>query len=320
MQLIMSTANLPEGEKFFFYRDIICDYYYQTEIQRKSDSPFDAELSEAHFGNLSLSVARAGGHSSSNINCKKPQSCKKSVFILQQLSGTAIFFQDDRTVTIGPNDIICFDNTRPLSCDADGTFEQLLLRVPYDLWDRRFGRSENVTAQVLNAGAGINPVLVNYFNHIQLVTDNLDFIAAGRLEEATLSMIAAAFSELVSKQGSGRQARRMALFYRAKMFIEKNLHDNRLNQKKIAAFLGISESNLKAIFHDENQSIGKCIWDMRLETCRRDIVDPLHSGKSLTEIAFNCGFNSFSHFSRKFKEKFNMTASECRKEHLNSGL
>ncbi len=315
MRILMSTEKLPEAKKFLYWRDFICDYYHQTEIFRTSDRSFNAEISETRFGDLTLSVVRACAHKASNMKCRMPQSHKRSVFLLQQLSGTASFSQDQRRAKLCPNDIICFDNTRPVSSTADGYYEQLLLHVPYDLWDRRFGCSEKVTARVLRADTGMGRMLGNYFREIPSVNKSGNPIAIYRLEDATLSLIAAAFCGLISKPEPGKSAGRMALLSRAKMFIESNLHDPGLNRKKVAAVLGISTCYLQALFRDENQSVNNWIWEMRLEKCRRDIADSMLSEKSLSEIAFANGFNSFPHFSRKFKDVFKMTASEYRHRH-----
>ncbi len=319
MRLVMSTMNMPEEKRFAYYQDTIRGYFHRVIINRKSARPFEAKISETNIGNLTLSTVLAGGHSSSNL--ESPQHLKQSVYILQQLNGTTIFRQDDRTVKMDENDIICFDNTRAYSCTcaADDTFEHLLLRIPYDLWNRRFGRSENVTAQVLKSGIGVNSILSNLFHHIQLLPDQVDAISASQLEDATLSLVSAAFSDFVAKRGARRSARRWALSYGAKSFIKNNLHDTQLTSQKVAASLGISESYLKAVFRDEHQTVNKYMWDRRLEKCREDIADPLHSEKSLAEIAANCGFTNFSHFSRKFKEKFETTASDYRKAHIKSG-
>ncbi len=312
MRMLMSTKNLPDTKKFLRWRDFFCDYYHEVDFLCNFDCPFEAEISETRFGQLALSRLSACGYKASNMKCRRPEDPKRNVQIIYQVCGSSFLYQDDRSVTLGPNDIVCFDNTRSSLFSAD-EFELLLLYVPYDLWNRRFGRSEQVTARVLNAGTGMGAVLGNYLQQLQLLKENEDLITNNGLENATLSLIAAAIGSLVPESESPKHTRRMALLFQAKMFIEKNLHNLDLNRHNIAAALDISESYLQALFRYENQSVDKWIWEMRLEKCRRDIANPMLSEKSLSEIAFTAGFNSFPHFSRKFKEAFQMTASEYRR-------
>ncbi len=314
MRMVMSTRNLPEMEKMSYWQKFCCDYYHPIEFFPTSGQTFEAEIFESRLGDLSLSIVRASGHKSSNMKFQRPRSSRKTVFIVQQLKGTSFYSQDGRSVKIGPNDIACFDNTRPVSFSTKSGFEELLLHVPYDLWNRRFGRTEQVTARVLRGSTQIGAMLVNFFRQISSIEEKVDTITVNRFENATLSLIGAAFGGLVPKKGARVSAGRTALLYQAKMFIEKNLHDPDLRPKKVADFLQISQSYLKSLFHDEDQSVYKWIWMMRLAKFRRDIAGPLFLGKSLSEIAFNAGFSSFSHFSRKFKETYKMTASEYRHE------
>ncbi len=313
MHTLLSTDNLPEPKKFPYWREFLCDYYYPAEIYRTSDDTFEAEISEIRLGDLTMTLVHACGYNSNSHETLKLESRKRTVFVLQQLSGTAFFHQDSRSATVGPNDIICLDNTRPLAITIKGDYKQLLLHVPYDLWEQRFGRTEPLTVRALRSDSLMGSLVANYLRQIPSLEAQVDSMTASRLEETTLSLLGTAFGSFVINQKSSQSTSRTALLYRAKSFIDQNLNDPDLNTKKVAAFLRISESYLQALFRDENQSVSNWIWKMRLEKCRRDIANPLLAGKSLSEIAFSFGFNSFSHFSRKFKETFKMTASEYRR-------
>ncbi|MEE8428524.1 MAG: helix-turn-helix domain-containing protein, partial [Gammaproteobacteria bacterium] len=53
-----------------------------------------------------------------------------------------------------------------------------------------------------------------------------------------------------------------------------------------------------------------------LEGCKRQLADSTWLNHSITEIAFNWGFNSSAHFSRVFKEQYGINAREYRKQAL----
>jgi transcriptional regulator GlxA family with amidase domain len=52
----------------------------------------------------------------------------------------------------------------------------------------------------------------------------------------------------------------------------------------------------------------------RLEVCARSLQSSAHRNRSVTAIAFDHGFNSPTHFGRVFRDKFNMTPREFRRE------
>ena len=45
----------------------------------------------------------------------------------------------------------------------------------------------------------------------------------------------------------------------------------------------------------------------RVERCADDLRDPGQAHRPITDICFSWGFNSTSHFSRLFKERFGVT-------------
>ncbi len=312
----MSTENLPKSKKFSHWREFFCDYYNQAEILCDEKETFEAKISEVRLAELSMSIIEAGGQRASNKKCSSARLDGGNIYIIQQLVGSSFFMQDGRRVRLVPNDIACFDSSRPIDFYTDNRYKHLLLNVPCEIWSLKIGQSEQVTAQVLSLDAQLGSMLANFLLQLSFISEDIDSLTLGRLEDTTLSLISAAFCELITKNGRRPQNSRTSLFYRAKMFIESNLDDSKLSPKKVADFLGVSESYLKALFHDENQSVSRCIWKMRLDKCRQDLANPLLSRKSLSEIAFGTGFNNFSHFSRKFKEAFKVTASEYRRDQL----
>jgi len=54
------------------------------------------------------------------------------------------------------------------------------------------------------------------------------------------------------------------------------------------------------------------VWRERLERCRRDLGCAELSHLSVTEIAFSWGFQHQAHFSRVFRNHFNVSPSSCR--------
>ena len=55
------------------------------------------------------------------------------------------------------------------------------------------------------------------------------------------------------------------------------------------------------------------IWAQRLELARRELCDPALAARSISDIAFGCGFNDAAHFSRAFRARFGCTARELRR-------
>ena len=106
---------------------------------------------------------------------------------------------------------------------------------------------------------------------------------------------------------SAEQVRRQV-----RAFIDVHLRDPDLAIDDIASALGLSKRYLHMCFAAEGASIADYLWQARLEQSRRELERDAGSGRTVTDIAFACGFNSSSHFSRLFKARFGQPPSRLR--------
>jgi AraC-like DNA-binding protein len=101
---------------------------------------------------------------------------------------------------------------------------------------------------------------------------------------------------------------------RVKEFIEHHLADPSLNTDAISRGVGLSPRYINKLFDEEgsSSSLLRYVWARRLEHCRRDLSDVAQIGHRVSDIALRWGFNDFSHFSRAFKARFNMSPRQFR--------
>ena len=64
------------------------------------------------------------------------------------------------------------------------------------------------------------------------------------------------------------------------------------------------------MFEDEDQTLDRFIWQMRLERCSEALRNAAGRRISVSEIAFAWGFNSSAHFCRAFKAQYEMSPRE----------
>jgi AraC-like DNA-binding protein len=85
-----------------------------------------------------------------------------------------------------------------------------------------------------------------------------------------------------------------------------------LSLEELAKLSGRSLASFKRDFQQQyNSAPKKWINDQRLEHARMLL---LHSGKNVTEVALECGFENIPHFIRIFKQKFGVTPNSVRTE------
>ena len=94
-------------------------------------------------------------------------------------------------------------------------------------------------------------------------------------------------------------------------YVEANL-ERELSLENLASVAGFSRFHFHRIFRAMvGETLNSFIQRVRLEKAARLLENPK---KSVTEIAFDCGFSGSATFARAFKEMYNMNASQWRVE------
>jgi len=91
---------------------------------------------------------------------------------------------------------------------------------------------------------------------------------------------------------------------RIQSYIRRNLADPELTIERIAERMQCTKRYLHKVFSDEDETLSQYIWSQRLELCRSHLSRQELASRSITEIAFDCGFSNAAHFSRSFRARF----------------
>jgi AraC-like DNA-binding protein len=99
---------------------------------------------------------------------------------------------------------------------------------------------------------------------------------------------------------------------RIKDYIEQRLSDPALRPSDIASAVNISTRYLHKLFEEEHRTVSLYIRERRLEQARRALLDSRLEDRSISTIAYGCGFGDLSGFNRAFKDAFAVTPKEIR--------
>ena len=95
-------------------------------------------------------------------------------------------------------------------------------------------------------------------------------------------------------------------------YCKQNLHRPDLSPQMVAAYCGISVRTLHVRFATLGQTFGNWLLETRLNACCKALRDPFRQTRTISEIAYGCGFNDLSHFSKTFRARFDMSPGEWR--------
>jgi AraC-like DNA-binding protein len=103
---------------------------------------------------------------------------------------------------------------------------------------------------------------------------------------------------------------------RIQAFIHRNIADPELTIARIAERMRCTKRYLHKIFSEEDETLNQYIWSQRLELCRARLSQADLADRSITEIAFACGFSNAAHFSRSFRARFGQAPRAYRRTAL----
>ncbi|HXX19463.1 MAG TPA: helix-turn-helix domain-containing protein [Candidatus Acidoferrum sp.] len=301
---LMSTDTLPESERLSFWNERIraWDQFSRLECVPPDGPAFHGLLEYADLEDLRLCKLKIGALS---VNRPQPQAWehyRHALNIVFQVKGHSRLEHCGRVVLLSPGDWSISDTrfSSHVVFAPDGV-EQLLLMVPAA---RLHGIPirDNFTARSFSSRKGLGKLIYQFLNatftQLPHLSEQSERAVAGTIHQ----LLSCSLLELLGDDPSTSVGE--ALHLRARAYILQKVRDPALNIAQIAGALRCSKRYLHLVFAKKGNTIEELIWELRLEGCWNDLKNPALAGRSITEIAFSWGFNSYPHFSRKFRDKF----------------
>ena len=134
--------------------------------------------------------------------------------------------------------------------------------------------------------------------------------AARGAGELIVELVRLSLQELAGRESATTQLE--AFRDRIRDHIGRHLRDPALSLDHIAQALNCSKRHLHNAFNAEDDTLAHHILRRRLQACMRELQDPAHAQRTITDIAFSWGFSNGAHFSRVFREHTGVSPSDFR--------
>lgn len=236
---------------------------------------------------------------------------------LVPLQGGADIEQESSSFSVNADSLAIIPGGLPYRLSFPQAGKRVLLRIPLQVFHERvLGREIRDFGAHVFSGVGLVRLTIDMLQSLVIQAGELTETEQYTVAEVTLNLIAAVIRSTAEfddfQQGSAQVARMSRIL----SYLEEHYFDHDLTPARIARANAVSTRHLHNLFRHSDTTVTRWIWERRLKAAREDILNPAMAGKSITEIAYQRGFNDSAHFSRTFKSRFNISPSQLRKKIL----
>lgn len=308
-----STDDFPVSDRRDWLREVIGQEYAKVEITPASDGTLFNEMTIYPWDTLRLSVIQSNEITLERLP-REPDSISQDVYLaVVHLSGDYRLQQNGKEVRLHPGDMTLYDATLPHRINCSSRFSKLIVSIPRPQLRERIAGIEHCTALRIPGTTGIGAVTSDFVRTTAMQAGLLNALEFAKLSGSAIDLLTLALASVRPAEYTLSRSRSVAL-NRIKDFIERHLSDPAMNPAIVACGTGMSPRYLNGLFKDEDTSLMRYVWQRRLECCRKDLINPVHAGCRISNIAFRWGFNDLSHFSRAFKQRYGCSAKAYRNE------
>ncbi|MDP1659986.1 MAG: helix-turn-helix domain-containing protein [Methylotenera sp.] len=306
-----STFDVPARDRRDWLQEVIRQEYTKVEVTPPVDGDLFNEMTFYTWEKLRLSVIRSHAITIERLRSEPHFVSQDNYLAVVLLSGSYLLEQNGRETFLQPGDMAIYDATRPHRIQCSRNFSKLIVSIPRAIMRDRIAGAEYCTALRIPGSEGIGFVATNFIRSVTRQAETMNKDAFSALSDHYLDLLTLSLASVRPQDFSLSRSRSISL-NQVKDFVERYLSNSAMDTTMIATGVRLSPRYINDLFSDEGTSLMRYVWKQRLENCRKDMLNPAHIGYRISDIAFRWGFNDLSHFSRAFKQQFEVSPREVK--------
>ncbi len=313
----LSTTDVSPSARVERWNDFGSETLSSISVDPSDKESFTARLSRLELGSLgftwmSTTPAICRGHAGRVGAWAAPT---KDAFLLQvQDSGACRMEQLGREAELGPGDLVLHDATRPWFSQCVEPMSVVIVKLPTERLIRKLGDPAAFSGLGLSASQGSAALASSMILSIKrTLASEAEDDWGDTLSDLVLDVLALAYGRVTPCDASRQKG--LALRREAFAYVEQHLDDPQLSVTGIAEALGTNTRYVQRLFIEIGVTPRQYILDRRLDAAAEQLRRAgAAKGVSVTEVAYDAGFNDLSYFTRSFSKKFGVSPREYRKD------
>jgi AraC-like DNA-binding protein len=308
MQIIEPNQGHLSSKAFSGFADDICRQLFRVEVERKNSGDFAWGWRKHDFGEFQLTDLSCDPVSVSRSHSEISRGIANSYFVTLQLSGAGSVSQSGRHAILEPGDFTLLDGDLPYRIEFDVPVQRLILKIPKGIIARRLDIYGSPLAHRFSGMGGINAVFANFLASLAQNSRTIDRRHLKILSGMIIDFLSASYEGAACVNiEQPVTTNHVNLIRRIQDHIILHLADPDLSPHSIAEQHRITERYLHSLFRSLGTTVTSWVRDNRLERCHADFKNSSLAKRTISETCFMWGFNDLAYFSRKFKEKYEIS-------------
>jgi AraC-like DNA-binding protein len=318
--LLIDTGNVPACDRLDHWLQSADAAYLPVQIRSPGNEQFGARMWGYGLGPLGLfrivATPNTMVRDSRQIAACDPECLHLSIVFRGRISAT----QEGRTGVARTGDIISYDTSYPVVFEADQPYESFIVRIPRSLLGRREPEIRRQTALGISGVNGLPRAAVAFFRSLADGFEDGTITAADtpNTVDFILDLVRSLYAIPASAPEATRLRSHAEILLDVQSYIEAHLGDPALDPEEIARAMFVSTRYLHKLFESEGTTVCRWIRALRLERCRRDLLDAAHDDETILAIASRWGLPGPQHFSRLFRSEYGCSPRDIRREGRNA--
>jgi AraC-like DNA-binding protein len=314
LAVVLDTSASVPHRRLAIWQDIVCDTFVGLDCRSDQRDGFWGSIAQSRIGPASFTRVESCAQTVLRTPSRIARASEDFVLVALGNSGKNGVYQDGREAIVSTGQFVVYDTTRPYELRFADSFSQTIFQVPRKLLQQRAGSFDALTATTFSNDRPLDRLVYDFLINTSRTVDHVDPAMGMRLLDQALDLVAMAFAERMQDRPPDQSFHRSALLYRLKNYLLTHLRDPELSMSGAAAAIGISTRYASDLMAAERTSFRSYVQAQRLEGCKRDLSDPAHTARHVSDIAFAWGFNDLAHFSRTFKQRFGASPRDWREQ------
>lgn len=290
-----ATAHIAPARRLRYWNELVDRIYSGTYVNH-AGADFDGEMAEWRLGDLAMIRPRS---TPSHVGRAATHTGPERLILHVQCRGSSRHVQNGHEARLAPGDFVLGSPHQAYAIDL-AAHELLVVEFPRAPLAERFAGLDDLMAQPLSAGTPGGQVFRDFLFSLWRQGE------AGLDDPDWQLGVSTVFYDLVALalRGATRGPERVAgspLRARVLALIEAELGNPALRTPMIAQACNTSVRTIQNLFAGMGTTPGGHVLERRLLRAAERLAA---GGASVTEVAFEVGFNDSAYFTRCFRQRF----------------